>query len=84
MNGDSLPDDAEEGIRARAYEIWESEGRPHGRHLDHWFRSEREIRVEAPAKVKPKKRSVKAAAPDTPKKRRARVESGADVAAPGF
>lgn len=25
-----------EAIRVRAYLIWESEGRPHGRHHEHW------------------------------------------------
>jgi hypothetical protein len=29
-----LPDD--EQIRQRAYEIWEREGRPHGRDAEHW------------------------------------------------
>ncbi|AWK87744.1 DUF2934 domain-containing protein [Azospirillum thermophilum] len=30
-------------VRARAYDIWEREGRPEGRHLDHWARAAREI-----------------------------------------
>jgi len=33
----------EEAIRKRAYAIWEEEGRPEGRHLDHWLRAEAEI-----------------------------------------
>lgn len=28
--------DEEERIKARAYALWEEEGRPHGRHLEHW------------------------------------------------
>jgi hypothetical protein len=32
----------EEGIRRRAYEIWEAEGRA-GRPEDHWYRAEREL-----------------------------------------
>ncbi|MBV9785134.1 MAG: DUF2934 domain-containing protein [Acidisphaera sp.] len=36
-------DDIEELIRQRAYEIWESEGRPHGRDQAHWERARREI-----------------------------------------
>ena len=31
-------------IRRRAYQIWESEGWPHGRHFIHWLRAESEIR----------------------------------------
>ncbi len=30
-------------IAKRAYEIWEGEGRPHGRDQDHWHTAEREI-----------------------------------------
>jgi len=30
-------------IRKRAYEIWEREGRPHGRHEHHWHAAMREI-----------------------------------------
>ncbi len=30
----------EEQIRLIAYQLWEDERRPEGRHLDHWFRAE--------------------------------------------
>lgn len=30
-------------IEKRAYQIWEREGRPHGRDHDHWLNAEREI-----------------------------------------
>ncbi|HYE49339.1 MAG TPA: DJ-1/PfpI family protein [Azospirillaceae bacterium] len=30
-------------VRERAYEIWESEGRPHGRHEEHWQRAHAEV-----------------------------------------
>lgn len=33
-------DNNEEKHRERAYRIWEEEGRPEGRHLDHWQRAE--------------------------------------------
>jgi hypothetical protein len=33
----------EQAIRERAYAIWEEEGRPEARHLDHWLRAEAEI-----------------------------------------
>ena len=35
-----------ERIRLRAYAIWEKEGRPHGKHLEHWERAERLIAAE--------------------------------------
>ncbi|NTF46596.1 hypothetical protein A6U86_32810 [Rhizobium sp. AC27/96] len=33
-------DSSEENHRERAYRIWEQEGRPEGRHLDHWQKAE--------------------------------------------
>ena len=36
-------------IRERAYAIWEEEGRPEARHLDHWLRAEAEINRAAVA-----------------------------------
>jgi hypothetical protein len=32
---------------ARAYSIWESEGRPHGRDVQHWIQAEAETRAPA-------------------------------------
>ncbi len=45
----------EQRVRERAYAIWESEGRPQGRHREHWWRAEREILAELspPAAVRP-------------------------------
>src|SRR5215208_2489737 len=36
----------EQQLRERAYSIWEQEGRPHGRDLDHRLRAEAEIAAE--------------------------------------
>jgi hypothetical protein len=33
----------EQAIRARAYAIWEEEGRPDGKDVEHWLRAESEI-----------------------------------------
>jgi Protein of unknown function (DUF2934) len=30
-------------IRERSYQLWEQEGRPAGRHLDHWLQAEQEL-----------------------------------------
>jgi hypothetical protein len=38
--------DKEERIRARAHEIWESEGKPEGQEAVHWDRAELEIMRE--------------------------------------
>ena len=41
-----MSEDAENRIRLRAYAIWEREGRPDGRHIEHWFLAQREIEQE--------------------------------------
>lgn len=33
-----------EKIAARAYEIWQASGRPHGHDQEHWLQAERELR----------------------------------------
>ncbi|NTJ66561.1 DUF2934 domain-containing protein [Agrobacterium rhizogenes] len=38
MNNDE--NENEDKRRERAHRIWEEEGRPEGRHLDHWQRAE--------------------------------------------
>ena len=42
-------------IAVAAFYIWEKEGRPHGRELDHWLRAEQNIRrlVDAAKTRKP-------------------------------
>jgi Protein of unknown function (DUF2934) len=35
---------APDKIAARAYEIWQASGRPHGHDQEHWFQAERELR----------------------------------------
>jgi hypothetical protein len=36
-------DRREHAVRERAYEIWENEGRPHGRDLEHWLSAEQQV-----------------------------------------
>ena len=36
-------------IQVRSYFIWEKEGRPQGRELEHWFRAERELSAQSAA-----------------------------------
>jgi hypothetical protein len=36
----------EDRIRRRAHEIWEREGRPEGRHEEHWAQARREVAAE--------------------------------------
>ena len=60
-------------ILQRAYEIWESEGRPHGRDQAHWFLAEAELitnagpSVTGPRKTKRKPRLPPASEKNAPK-----------------
>jgi Protein of unknown function (DUF2934) len=36
-----------ERVRSKAYEIWEHEGKPDGRALDHWLEAERQVLGQA-------------------------------------
>jgi hypothetical protein len=38
-----LRGELQQRIQQRAYELWENEGRPHGREQAHWQQAEREI-----------------------------------------
>lgn len=55
-------------VRTRAYEIWEAEGRPHGRDAEHWFRALEEV-AAGPAMTTPE--------PKAPVKRAAKKAAGA-------
>jgi hypothetical protein len=37
-----------EAVRFRAYQIWDREGRPHGREQEHWFQALRELGLDEP------------------------------------
>lgn len=54
--------DNDEAIRRRAYQLWESEGRPEGRHEDHWRQAQFELGTNGvePAKKKWSRRASSA------------------------
>jgi hypothetical protein len=41
--------DLEKRIKERAYQLWEAEGRPHGKHEQHWQRASKLIEGDEPA-----------------------------------
>lgn len=49
----------QQDIGARAYELWEKEGRPNGRDLAHWLEAERMLQQKAPAPVAVPRRDVR-------------------------
>lgn len=58
-----MPSDKKEAIHKKAYEIWEAEGRPDGKHAEHWARAEQEMDPPKPAAAKPAAPRAKKAAP---------------------
>ncbi|MBV8089607.1 MAG: DUF2934 domain-containing protein [Alphaproteobacteria bacterium] len=52
--------DRERRIEERAYELWEAEGHPQGKHEEHWHRAAREIDGEKPVTSTTKSRSRRA------------------------
>jgi len=71
-------DDRKRRVERRAYELWETEGRLHGRDLDHWLRAERE--TEGAQKPKPQAAERKEKPPRAgkapPRKRSRKAETG--------
>lgn len=59
----------EDAIRARAYQIWEEEGRPEGRHELHWQRAMEWFASHAPAPAKPGSRAKSSKPKVAPKKK---------------
>ncbi|MCB9958631.1 MAG: DUF2934 domain-containing protein [Rhodospirillaceae bacterium] len=58
-----MPSDKKEAIHKKAYEIWEAEGRPDGKHEEHWSRAEQEVDAPKEAAAKPAAPRAKKAAP---------------------
>ena len=49
LDDESLETDRREhAVRERAYEIWENEGRPHDRDLEHWLSAEQQVSGKNP------------------------------------
>lgn len=61
----------EERIRKRAYELWEAEGRPEGREIDHWLQAVHEVAADgktaAPRARAPRKAAASVATAPAPK-----------------
>ena len=58
LNGSIRP--TREQIAARAFEIWEQEGRPSGHETEHWLRAERELahaNSRSPERTAPQKQT---------------------------
>jgi hypothetical protein len=47
VTGSEMAGGRERAIREKAYALWEQDGHPHGRDLEHWLRAEAEISGDA-------------------------------------
>lgn len=66
--------DQKDAIRDRAYRIWEEEGRPHGRDIDHWIAAEQE--VGAKSRTLEKSRDLEKKSKDKPAATRESAKMG--------
>ncbi|UYY59189.1 DUF2934 domain-containing protein [Sphingomonas sp. S2-65] len=73
-----MNDDREHEVRQRAYALWESEGRPEGRHDEHWHRANAGLGQDAPAPAENAPQQQAAAMPEAKPKpaRRKPVAAG--------
>lgn len=62
-----MPNEREQKIRAKAYELWEAAGRPEDREMEHWAEAERLVDAQAAAPT---------ASPTAPKPRRKSAAPG--------
>lgn len=67
-----MPAHSEAVISVRAYQIWEQQGRPHGRDREHWLQAVTELEAIA-AKRKPKLAPKTKAAVAPPKRTRSKA-----------
>jgi len=75
-----MDENRDERIRRRAHEIWEREGRPEGRHDEHWSQAAAEIDSEGRAGTK--RRTRAAASRDVPAQMRESLPEAPGVLAP--
>ena len=60
--------DSESWIKQRAYELWEADGQPHGKHDEHWAqaRAEYEAREKSNGKAPAKRKAGAGSAEEKP------------------
>ena len=76
-----MNDDREHQVRQRAYALWESEGRPEGRHDEHWHRANAGLGQDAPAAENAPQQQTAAVAETKPKPARRKPVAAGRAAA---
>lgn len=69
--------DRAERVRRRAHDIWERDGRPDGRHDEHWAQAEAEVDDEIRAEKR--NEETESSAPEVPPKRRSKATAAKPV-----
>jgi hypothetical protein len=75
-----MDNENERRIRERAYDIWQREGRPHGRDAEHWRKAAAEI--EAESRPRPEPETVGAGSAPLRSRRAANPARNAEPATP--
>ena len=68
-----MNDDRDARIRTRAYEIWQEQGRPEGRTVEHWLEAERQLGGEEDSRSLEEDSDSEGAAEEAEKKSRREV-----------
>jgi hypothetical protein len=66
----------EENVRRIAYELWEKEGRPHGRHDQHWHEARHATTTPVPQAKSAQTRAPEAASPPDERVKPGKAKSG--------
>ena len=76
-----MSNDRDARIRERAYAIWEEQGRPDGRHEDHWRQAEAEQPADPMAPGSTEAEDIAPGSGRAPRRRAAAPDGGANGAA---
>jgi len=66
---------SQEAVAQLAHDIWEREGRPEARALEHWFRAISELKAQGDGEIRRSDLNTAVAQTSTPKRSRSRAAS---------
>lgn len=78
----SFTEPTQDEIAAYAYKLWEAEGRPDGRDIDHWLQAKAHLTADRQYEAGVLASPAAAAQTDTKKKRRTELQNGRSVVRP--
>jgi Protein of unknown function (DUF2934) len=75
-----MDSEKERRVRERAYDIWQREGRPHGRDAEHWQQAAAEVEAESKLPAEPETVGAGGGPPPLRSRRAAKPGRNADPA----